>query len=33
MVDCGPKTHEFVPTKVENYNGIKAAAENAGLLK
>ena len=23
----------FVPTKVENYNGIKAAAENAGLLK
>jgi phosphonate transport system substrate-binding protein len=23
----------FVPTQVENYNGIKAAAENAGLLK
>jgi phosphonate transport system substrate-binding protein len=23
---------KFVPTKVENYNGIKAAAENAGLL-
>ena len=23
----------FVPTKAENYNGIKAAAENAGLLK
>ncbi|MBC7716191.1 MAG: putative selenate ABC transporter substrate-binding protein [Pseudorhodobacter sp.] len=24
---------KFVPTSVENYNGIKAAAENAGLLK
>ena len=24
---------KFVPTQVENYNGIKAAAENAGLLK
>ncbi len=24
---------KFVPTTVENYNGIKAAAENAGLLK
>ena len=23
----------FIPTRVENYNGIKAAAENAGLLK
>ena len=23
----------FIPTKPENYNGIKAAAENAGLLK
>ncbi|WP_428425287.1 putative selenate ABC transporter substrate-binding protein [Methylibium sp.] len=23
----------FVPTKAENYNGIRAAAENAGLLK
>ncbi|WP_431265705.1 putative selenate ABC transporter substrate-binding protein [Roseateles chitinivorans] len=24
---------KYVPTRVENYNGIKAAAENAGLLK
>ena len=24
---------KFVPTSVENYNGIKAAGENAGLLK
>jgi phosphonate transport system substrate-binding protein len=24
---------KFVPTRVENYNGIKSAAENAGLLK
>ena len=24
---------KFVPTRVENYSGIKAAAENAGLLK
>lgn len=24
---------KFVPTSAENYNGIKAAAENAGLLK
>jgi phosphonate transport system substrate-binding protein len=24
---------KFVPTRLENYNGIKAAAENAGLLK
>jgi phosphonate transport system substrate-binding protein len=24
---------KFVPTKAENYMGIKAAAENAGLLK
>ena len=24
---------KFVPTRVENYGGIKAAAENAGLLK
>ncbi|WP_431053338.1 putative selenate ABC transporter substrate-binding protein [Roseateles sp. L2-2] len=24
---------KFVPTRVENYNGIKAAAESAGLLK
>jgi phosphonate transport system substrate-binding protein len=24
---------KFVPTSVENYNGIKSAAENAGLLK
>ncbi len=24
---------KFVPTQVENYNGIKSAAENAGLLK
>ena len=24
---------KFVPTKADNYNGIKAAAENAGLLK
>ena len=24
---------KFVPTKVDNYNGIKSAAENAGLLK
>lgn len=24
---------KFLPTRVENYNGIKAAAENAGLLK
>jgi phosphonate transport system substrate-binding protein len=24
---------KFVPTRAENYNGIKAAAENAGLLK
>ena len=23
----------FIPTRAENYNGIKAAAENAGLLK
>ena len=23
----------FVPTKADNYNGIRAAAENAGLLK
>jgi phosphonate transport system substrate-binding protein len=23
----------FVPTKVENYKGIEAAARNAGLLK
>ena len=23
----------FIPTRVENYNGIKTAAENAGLLK
>ena len=24
---------KYVPTRIENYNGIKAAAENAGLLK
>lgn len=24
---------KFIPSKAENYNGIKAAAENAGLLK
>ena len=24
---------KFVPTSVENYNGITSAAENAGLLK
>ena len=24
---------KFVPTKVDNYNGIRSAAENAGLLK
>ena len=27
------RASKFIPSKVENYNGIKAAAENAGLLK
>ena len=27
------RASKFVPTKAENYDGIRAAAENAGLLK